>query len=325
MYFDGHCDVFSDVTIKRLLGENNVIRRDHLKKYKEGKVDVSIFVMWVDPPFTENPAKRFAEIEQSVKNELKESEDIIHKVLTFDDFDKAEKMGKLAIMIGSEGLSHIGSDVSFIDYMYSEIGTRHIGLTWNEENQLATGVRGNPERGLTEFGKEAVGKIQDLGIILDVSHLNEKSFWDVMELAKKPIIASHSNCRAICDNKRNLTDEQIRAIGKNGGVIGVNAFHEFVSTNVKNKTCAGLVDHVDRIVQLVGIDHVGFGFDFTDFVTKESLSYYSDDVDTRIEDFYKISQAQSIITELEKRGYSQDDIEKIRSNNFLRICKIILK
>src|SRR5699024_939095 len=139
-------------------------------------------------------------------------QDILQIMYKKDDFYSAIEKDKLAVLLGLEGLSGIGEDVDLIYSLY-HLGFRLMSLTWNEQNHLATGAGGDINRGLTDLGKKAIKIINELGIILDVSHANDKSFWDIANTASKPFIASHSNSRAICNVPRNLTDEQIKFIG----------------------------------------------------------------------------------------------------------------
>lgn len=326
MYFDAHADVFTDITCRRLQGEKNVFQKHHIDKYKKSGINGSIFVIWVDPPYDQDPVARFQQILQHTEEELQEAADTIYQVKRMGDFLKAKEQGKLAVMIGSEGLSYIGKDVLKLEDLYHQVGVRHASLTWNEENELATGVLGNPQRGLTEEGAQAVKRMEGLGMVVDVSHLNDCSFWQVMDLVTKPVIASHSNCRELCAIGRNLSDEQIVAIAKTGGVIGMNSYQEFTSNDPRKRNCLGLVDHVDRIVELVGIDHVGCGFDFSDFIDHETMSVYSNEIfQPGLLDLNSADQARNFIVALEKRGYQEEDIEKIKSKNFMRVFAEILK
>lgn len=215
MLFDGHGDVWTDVTCKRVDNhETDIFRKYHLKKFQAGKVTGGIFVIWIDPPYDKDPAARSKQIVQSIKEEMIDSADLLNFVTKFEDFEKGTKAGKINVVTGIEGLSQIGEDIDMIDYFYNEVGARHAMLTWNELNALATGCPQDPSRGLTEAGKLAVKRMEKLGMVLDVSHLNDKSFWDLMSIATTPVIASHSNSRTVCPAKRNLTDDMLKEIAK---------------------------------------------------------------------------------------------------------------
>ena len=139
-------------------------------------------------------------------------------------------------------------------------------LTWNETNALAAGAGGDPQAGLTEAGRRAVRRMGELGMVVDVSHLNDGGFWDVMDLAAGPVIASHSNCRALCDVRRNLSDDQLRRIRDTGGVVGLNAFHGFVHAEPRQQTARTLALHAVHMAEDMGVEHVGCGFAFCEFM-----------------------------------------------------------
>ncbi len=319
--FDGHSDIFSDITNKRSNGEKDVIRTHHLSRLRSGGTEGGIFVIWVDPPYTDNPGKRTDDIMESVSAELKESEDV-SIVKCFDDIGDAVRQNKFYILCGIEGLSAIGCDISLIDKYY-EFGCRHAMLTWNEENALATGVRGNPDRGLTEIGKKAVRKIQDHKMILDVSHLNERSFWDVMRCSAGPVIASHSNCRALCNELRNLTDEQIIEIGRTEGVIGLNAYAPFVDADSNGQTVEKLCVHAMHIIDLIGVEHLACGFDFFEFLENNSSDSIFDTERLAVNGMENSSKVQNLFTCLKNAGLSDDELEMIGYKNWHRIIKVL--
>lgn len=323
MIFDCHGDIWTDVTVQRQNGMKDVIKNRHLDRFKSGNVIGGIFVLWADPPHDKEPKRRLLEMLESTSAEVMENQDILKIILKKEDFHEAIKEGKLAVMIGIEGLSGIGERIDFMNALYM-FGVRHACLTWNEENSLATGVRGNPNRGLTALGKEALKKMEKLGMIVDVSHANDKTFWDVYENTTKPFIASHSNCRSLCDVKRNLTDEQLKAIAEKGGIVGLNAFNEFVNLDKKKHDLSHLVDHLDHMVDIMGIEHVAFGFDFFHYLEGDTKSDFVEGNTTVVKDFEDLCKSQNLINEMIKRGYKQEDIEKVSYKNFYRIIEEVL-
>ncbi|MEG1365461.1 MAG: membrane dipeptidase, partial [Cetobacterium sp.] len=210
----------------------------------------------------------------------------------------------------------IEKNIQDIEKLY-ELGIRHGNLTWNEENELGTGVKGNSERGITEKGRKLLKKMEDLGMIIDVSHANEKSFWDILESTKTPIIASHSNAQTLCNVARNLSDEQLRAIAKRRGVVGINSYKNFIDVSEENQTLERLVDHIDYMVKIMGIDYVGLGFDFGEYFDPDGKLYGPKGLE-------KPEEAKNILNVLGSRGYSKEDIEKIAFKNFFRVIKEIL-
>ena len=324
MLIDIHGDIWTDVAVKRSLGEKDIIKRYHLERFNKGGMVGGTFIVWIDPPYDERPKERFTEIIKHMCQELWENKDIIKVIYNVEDFYKAVGERKLAVLLGMEGLSPLGEDLEGIYTLY-QLGFRQISLTWNEENAFATGARGDKDRGLTDLGKEAIRIMEDLGIILDVSHANDRSFWDIYKFATNPIIASHSNARALCPAPRNLADKQIKAIGESGGLVGINAFNEFIHVDRDKRNVNYLINHIEHIVELIGIDHVAFGFDFFEYLEEDTSQTFIEDPYRGTPGIEDISRAPNLIKELKERGFSEEDIEKISYRNFLRLMNRILK
>lgn len=324
MLFDIHGDIWTDVTIKRGLGKKNVIRNEHLNKFIKGGMVGGIFVIWADPPHDQRPKERLIESIVAMGCELWESHDILKVIYNTKDFYEAVKDNKLAILLGLEGLSCIGDNVESI-YALHHFGFRHAALTWNEQNSLATGTKGDSGRGLTSKGKEAVKIINDLGMILDVSHANDKTFWDIYNETDIPFIASHSNCRSLCNVPRNLTDDQIKAIGEKNGLIGMNSFNEFISFEYDKMTADYLVDHIEHIADLIGIEHIAFGFDFFEYLESETTDSFTSDAYKGTVGLEDISKASNFISILSKRGFSDEEIEKMSYKNFMNLMDRVMK
>ena len=250
MYFDAHSDIWCDVTTRRLNGETNVFDRCHLERMRKGGVEGSIFVIWVDPPYDVDYVKRTEQIMAAAKAEIAECQSfrIVH---TYDEMMQANADGKIYIFIGIEGMATMGKDLSWIDRYY-DFGCRHGILTWNEANDLGAGALSGKDYGLTDVGKEAVRRMQEKGMLLDVSHLNDNGFWDLVKITQKPFVASHSNSRALCSAPRNLTDDQLRAIRDVNGVVGLNAFNLFIDDDPKNQTVQRLAEHAAHMIDVMG-------------------------------------------------------------------------
>lgn len=320
--FDAHSDILADTAMKREKGLSRNFVRDHLPALTKGKIGGLILPLWVEPAYFENPGKRFADIIGYAQAEIKEMGHSVCVAKSIQDIEKAEKEGKLYILLGVEGMSGLGSNVDYIYNLY-QMGVRHIGLTWNEKNDMATGVGSwESARGLTKEGKKAITIMDRLGILIDVSHLNEKSFWDVCEQSAGSIIASHSNARKVCNVGRNLTDDQIRAIAGKRGVIGINSWSSFIAE--KDADINGLIKHIDYIVSLVGIDHVGLGFDFCNYFDTDPTSITPNQKIIFTKDMESCEKVPHLIELLYKRGYSEKDIEKIAYKNFRRVINEVL-
>lgn len=327
MIFDGHSDIFSNVANRRAMGEKHIFRNHHLKGFRESGIRGSIFVVWVESLYHNDPMARSEEIIKYALEEFEENKDILNQVKKYADFEIGNSENKINIILGMEGLSQIKGNLDYLDHLYDDIGVRHAMLTWNEEiNHLGTCWKGDTNKGLTELGKQAVNKMQSLGMVVDTSHLNDGGFWDIMKLARQPIIASHSNARAIVDSGRNLSDDMIREISKTGGVIGVNAYREFVGADKSGQNLEGLANHLEYIADIAGIEHVGFGFDFTDFLNPSDTGFPNATGDTDcVDGLNSPEQVKNFVNELKIRGFKHDEIAKIAYGNFDRVIKAILK
>ena len=230
-------------------------------------------------------------------------------VTSYDEILDAKKKGKVCGMLSIEGSDVIEGRTELFG-VFHRLGVRMVGLVHSLRNPLADGVADRRTGGgLSELGLQAVEELDRLGMIIDVSHLNDEGFWDVIENTGNPVIASHSNSRAVCSHPRNMTDEMITALAENGGVMGMNFAPSFV--HPAEATLQGVVDHIDHIVDLVGPDHVGLGSDF------DGIPY----TPKGLED---ASKMPDITRELIKREYSEKDIKKILGENHLRLMKQVI-
>ena len=318
--FDVHSDLLTNVTLRRQAGETDVIRAHHIQQLRAGNVCAMLCCIWIDPPYTENPPTRMIEIMASACAELREAQDIAEAAYSSADIERICAEGKLAILLGMEGLSGLHGQVDFLDVLYAW-GVRHAMLTWNEANAFANGASCHEDKGLTSLGIKALARMEELGMLVDVSHANERTFWDICERTTKPFIASHSNAYALCAHARNLKDDQIKALAARGGVIGMNAWPEFIDDAAPS--AERLADHVDHICDLVGPDHIACGFDFCDYLTSDTLdSFTSSDVVT--EGLESAANVPRLFTLLRARGYSEEDVEKIAHGNMMRVVKDVI-
>lgn len=326
---DAHSDILFDVVRQRQLGRKRIIETDYLPQFIKGGVNIVVASLFIDNMFIPEMALRRA-LDQigSLHMEIDESKDKIMLCKSYKDIEKAMKDGKIAILLSFEGVEPLYNDLNLLRIFY-ELGVRMVGLSWSRRNYAADGCYFTPMKegkkgGLTAFGVSLIEMAEDLGMFIDVSHLNDEGFWDVLEIAKKPIIASHSNCRSLVPVMRNLTDEQIKAIAKRDGVIGMNIANKFVAKEGDMANTEKLVDHIDYIVNLVGINHVGFGFDFCDQLRKYDLPKPGTSENEFFDTLSGHEKIKEITEELIKREYKEEDIKLILGGNFLRIYKELL-
>ncbi|BBE29982.1 peptidase [Tepiditoga spiralis] len=316
---DAHFDLLMDVLRKRENGRINIIESDYLKKFKKGGINIIVSSIFIDNKFLPEQGLKRALLQISaLYQEIKESNNKVILCKNYDDIMNTIKKDKIGILLSFEGVEPIGNDLNLLDIFY-ELGVRMAGITWSRRNYAADGchfdkkVEGK-KGGLTDFGVELIKKMEKMNMIIDVSHINDQGFWDIINFSKTPIIASHSNVRTLSSSMRNLTDEQIKAIAERDGVIGMNGNSIFISNS--NPSIDTFIDHVDYIVNLVGIEHVGIGFDFCDMFRNENSKTF--DVIKGHEDIGKF------IEKLLEHGYNDKEIKLILGNNFLRVYKNIL-
>lgn len=313
---DAHCDTLMQLLPEvgwgrepRKLGERSEKGHVDLPRLLEGGVDCQVFAIYTARQENEPWALRTALRMIEAFNRECSSNEGITLAQSYEEIIKANERGRVAAVLSLEGAEPLMGDPALLR-IFHKLGVRMVSLTWNWRNPFADGVGSKrAESRLTEAGVEALREMERLGIVYDVSHLSDSCFWDVVELKRAPFIASHSNCRAICDHPRNLTDDMIRALAERGGVIGMNFSPSFISKD--KATVERLVDHVDHIVELVGADHVGLGSDF-------------DGISTTPEGLEDVSKMPNITRELLRRGYSEEDVKKILGENFLRVFKEVM-
>ncbi len=223
------------------LGKKDNFTQSGIPRFKEGGVDMQVFAIWI-PSSEESRAYQFANEQIArLKSFEKDYSEDFEIAYCYDDVINILNKKKFCGMMGIEDGAAVSNEVENVDKLY-EAGIRYIGLTWNKSNRIGSSAKdessGKKNSGLTEFGTKVVKRMDEIGMLVDVSHSGEKTFWDVIEITKNPIIASHSNCYAINPHFRNLKDDQIKAIAKTGGVIMVNFLDDFINENGKsNKSC----------------------------------------------------------------------------------------
>ncbi len=365
LVIDTHAD-----TTQRLLDEKfdmaNVPANDsgHLDfaKAKAGNLGAEFFSIWVEPKYKGRFAHRALELIDSVYRQAEKHPDQMMMAFSTNDILAAHKKHKLAALMGIEGGHSIENDLALLRDFY-RLGVRYMTLTWSNTNEWAdssgdvndTSVQHHD--GLTQYGREIVREMNRLGMMVDISHVSDKTFWDTMTISRAPVIASHSSARALTNHPRNMTDDMLRAVGRtggrNGGVVMVNFFSAFIDEDFRKAYAAqapernaaekafedewkrahtgesvpypvlnefgkkwaakiprpplkSLIDHIDHIAKVAGVDHVGLGSDF------DGVSSLPEGIDSA-------ADLPKITAELMKRGYSADDIRKILGENLMRV------
>lgn len=354
---DTHNDIPSTAIEKNVSFDQDLKTKTHsdLQRMKEGGVDAQLFSVWCDGN-KENPYAWANREIDTVLAWTNRNPGKMMQAFTVDDIKKAVKQKKLAVLFGMEGGHMIENDLSKLEALYKK-GVRYMTITWNNSTNWATSAldettKGDSlkHKGLNDFGKSVIKRMNELGMLVDLSHVGETTFWDAINTTSKPVLVSHSCVYSICPHRRNLKDEQIKAIGKNGGVIHLNFYSGFLDSAFEKRSDAFtakhkaemdsllkinpepyfmqvylfekypdevktlrpsmslLLDHLDYIVKMIGVDHVGLGSDFDGV---NSLPQQLDDVTT----YPLITKA------LLERGYSKKETQKILGGNFLHLLK----
>lgn len=328
------------------------------EKVREGNLAAEFFSIWVDPEKIpkDQYAHRTLQLIDSVYQQAEKHPDKMMMAFSVGDITKARRAGKFAALMGIEGGHSIENDLGLLRDFH-RLGVRYMTLTWSNTNEWADSSGDIDKKeikhhdGLTVFGRQVVREMNRLGMMVDISHVSDKTFWDTIATTKAPLIASHSSARALDRHPRNMTDDMLKAVGKNGGVVMVNYFSAFIDEDFRKAYAAqkderdaaikalnekyksadvatryrvldraekewankiprppfrSLVDHIDHIAKVAGINHVGLGSDF------DGVSSLPQEIDSTA-DLPKITQA------LVERGYNREQIHKILGGNILRV------
>lgn len=325
---DTHLDLAGEIYNRNLAGQKDIIKNIYLDNLKKGGFNLVVTSLYIDSIFLPEMGLRIALGQvDALMEDIKSCNGEVVLVRTKEELNEVIKANKIGVIISFEGLEPIGNDIRMLNVFY-ELGVRAAGLTWSRRNYVADGCHFSPveegqKGGLTKFGVQVVKKMEEKNMLIDVSHLNDEGFWDVVKYTEKPFIASHSNVRNIHGKMRNLTDEQIKEIAKRNGVIGINAYKNIAGVQEGENPINKLADHIEYMVNLVGADHVGFGFDLCN-------SYYDSEmkfkfVPTDSDSIKNHSESVLITAELLKRGVSTEDLKKIIGGNFFRIFSEVLQ
>ncbi|OGD58916.1 hypothetical protein A3K78_06105 [Candidatus Bathyarchaeota archaeon RBG_13_52_12] len=291
-------------------GKRSKLGHVDFPRLKEGGVDLQVFAISSERDPTPAYSLRTAmEMIEAFYTECEKYPQLVQPVASYNEIIESNEDGKIAAMLSIEGADVLEGRLSMLR-VYHRLGVRMVGLVHSLRNLLADGVADNRTKGgLSVFGTEVVEELNRLGMVVDVSHLSDAGFWDVIEYSKDPVVASHSNARSVCPHPRNMTDEMICALAERGGVMGMNFAPDFVDK--KKPSVETLIDHVDYIVDLVGPGHVGLGSDF-------------DGIPSTPRGLEDASKMPAITEELVRREYSEEYIRLILGGNHLRLLKEVI-
>ncbi len=339
-----------DVTVRSSAGHLDIPR------LKEGGVDAQFFSVWVSPAHAHRSAWRALRLIDAFHRVAEASGGALAPARTPDDIRAAAASGRVAGLLGIEGGHAIEDDLGLLRMFYT-LGVRYMTLTWSFNTDWADSSGDRAEwHGLNDFGVKVVAEMNRLGMLVDVSHVSDETFHDVLKVTRAPVIASHSSCRALCDAPRNMTDDMLRAVRGNGGVVMLNFYSAFLDQQFRDRSrdaaaafkqrLAGigarflldpvgredalwalhaevdasvpppplqrLIDHIEHVIRIAGVDHVGLGSDF-DGVTS---------LPAGLEDVSKLPAVTRLLLE---RGHAESDVAKVLGGNFMRVFDEVVR
>lgn len=315
---DSHCDtpMFFHLGVNLSQRDKNVLV--DFQKMQEGKLDVSNMVCYLPQPNEGDPfskkihfpiesPKQYVDfIFDSIEKQVADSNGMAAIAKNVSDLHENKKQGKRSIMLGIENGLALEGDLKNVEY-FSNRGITYITLCHNGDNDVCDSCRGKHTfGGLSDFGKQVVKEMNRLGILVDLSHAGEQTFYDCIRESEKPIVCSHSNCRSLCDHPRNLTDDQMRALAENGGIMQITMYPGFLQKD-ENATVLDALEHLKHAISIMGIDHVGIGTDF--------------DGDGGVPGLRNASEMINLTRFLIKEGYTDEEIEKIWGGNWMKLLK----
>lgn len=309
---DSHCDTLSKLVKNKaeLLHNNEHLDLKRVLKYKNFMQLMAVFAEPLYHPG--NILNRVMHILDNAFLEFDKYKEYVNLCLSYDDILSTHKYGKIAVMLSIEGGDALMGDIALLRLFY-RLGVRSLCLTWNNRNEISDGIAEEESKsGLTAFGRHVVKEMNRLGMLIDVSHISEKGFWDCLELSSAPVIASHSNSKQLCAHRRNLTDEQIISLANKGGIIGVNFYPLFLSDS-GTAGISEIIRHIEHICEVGGTDCICFGGDL-DGIQALPTDYNG------VDDYYAM-----IYNELLKMNYSNELLEKISHLNLLRIISEVIR
>lgn len=325
-----------------------------IPKMRAGHLGAEFFSIWVDPAWPrQDLIHRALDLIAVTYQQVAQHSADLALATTAEDIERLHREGKLAILMGVEGGHEIQGDLRVLD-IYYRLGVRYMTLTHTRNDELGDSSGDKPQwRGLSPLGRQAVERMNELGIMVDISHVSDDTFYAAVTASHAPVIASHSSCRALCSAPRNMTDDMIRTLAQNGGVMDINFYPGFLSQEYSDAfakvekrvneqvsaararyekqgkylpyeeevrieqqfikhlpvpSYTAIADHIDHAVKVGGIDHVGLGSDF-------------DGIDCVPNGMEDVSKLPALVHELARRGYSEEDLEKILGGNVLRVMR----
>lgn len=309
---DGHCDslgAFLDGT--RSLCTSDEVGHWDLGRARQGAIGLQFMAAFIESQYKPALAVwRGMQLIEAAHKFVRENQEQTFLIKTRSDLERVPDPTKVGLLLSVEGGEVIGENIFMVDIIF-KLGVRALGLTWNQRNALAEGVGEDSGSGLTKLGLAVVQRMNELGMVVDVAHLNQQGFWDVLEHSAAPVVASHSCARSLCDHPRNLTDAQLRALAAKGGVAGVNFYPGFLVESGKAHR-QDVVRHIIHMAEVAGVESVGLGSDF-------------DGIEEPPEQLENAGLYPELAADLERAGFTTQEINQIFHGNLMRLLQNVIK
>jgi membrane dipeptidase len=310
---DGHCDsLIYFVNNDRTLNDPSAGGHWDIQSARQTGVSLQFLAAFIETKYKPNRSlQRGLQLIEGAHRFIAHHSDQMFFVQGKLDLEQIPDPTRLGILLSVEGGEILGEDLFMLDIIF-KLGVRALGLTWNQRNAIGAGVgEADMRYKLSNFGQEVVRRMNKLGMLVDVSHLNEAGFWHVLEVSQNPIAATHSCAKVLCAHPRNLTDQQLRALARHKGVIGVNFYPRFLKeTGVATRQ--DVVRHICHIAEVAGVETVGLGSDF-------------DGIEETPEGLGHVGEYNYLRDDLMKTGFSSREVEQIMGGNFMRLLSDVLK
>ena len=310
---DGHCDsLINFVNNDRTLNDPSEGGQWDIQRARNTGVSLQFLAAFIETKYKpDRSLQRGLQLIEGAHRFIAKHSDHVFLVQGKHDLEQLPDSNRLGILLSVEGGEILGEDLFMLDIIF-KLGVRALGLTWNQRNALAAGVgEADTHLKLSNLGQEVVQRMNNLGMIVDVSHLNEAGFWHVLEVSMDPIAATHSCAKALCAHPRNLTDQQLRALGRHKGIVGVNFYPQFLKESGV-ATRDDVVRHICHIAEVAGVETVGLGSDF-------------DGIEETPEGLKHVGDFEYLLDDLIKNGFSSQEVEQIMGGNFMRLLSEVLK
>ena len=323
---DAHLDLAGEVLLRNKAGERDIVKKYYLPDFRKAGIRLVVSSVYVENGMLDVAWENALEQIRALKEDIKGLEEVV-LVRNAEDMDRLIEKNQIGILLYMEGLDCIGEDIGRLEELY-QLGVRGASLTWSRENALAVGCCKALEHrqitgGLTEAGIRAIKKLEDLSMFLDVSHLNDEGFEQVCKIAQRSFIATHSGSRTVYDNYRNLTDKQMDALARQGGIMGMNGC-KYIAGSLQGNHLEMLCRHITYEVERVGAAHVGYGFDLCDSYGRARAALkgaaYTDQDDCLLSH----GQVPLVTAALLQSGMHREDVSCIIGKNFFDYFRKIL-